>query len=132
MNPGATTRPLASIVLSAVPLTSPTAAILPSAIAIDPWRGGPPRPSMIWAFVIRRPTLGAVAFGDVAEQADTTIATAAIVALRRPAGGAMLRLAIARDARCWPAQPASPKWRCSGSRMDAFLHDEHTPDLQTV
>jgi hypothetical protein len=63
MKPGATVRPLASIVLPAVPLTSPTAAILPFAIAIDPLRGAPPLPSTICAFVISSSYDGAVAFG---------------------------------------------------------------------
>ena len=68
MKPGATVRPFASMVCAAVPLTSPTAAILPLAIAIDPLRGAPPVPSTICALVIRTSYDGAVLGGVSSRQ----------------------------------------------------------------
>ena len=62
MKPGATVRPLASMVRVAVPVTSPTAAIFPPLIAIDPLRGAPPLPSTIRALVISTSNDGAAAW----------------------------------------------------------------------
>ena len=45
--PGVTDRPSASISSAPLPVTAPTASILPSLIATSPMKGVPPLPSMI-------------------------------------------------------------------------------------
>src|SRR5262245_20474521 len=54
MNPGATTRPCASIVRVAGPATRPTAAMRPSRTPTEPDADGPPVPSTMRALVMRR------------------------------------------------------------------------------
>ena len=84
MKPGDTVRPFASMVRVAVPVMSPTAAIFPPVIAIDPLRGAPPLPSTICALVIRRSNDRALARGGVVEHALSAIASAPTYAPRRP------------------------------------------------
>src|SRR4249920_599263 len=47
MNPGATTRPVASSTRCASPARPPTATTLPPTIEMSPWRPGSPEPSTI-------------------------------------------------------------------------------------
>src|SRR5215472_3431125 len=54
MNPGATTRPSASIVRRAGPLNLPSSTILPSLIPTSPWKEGIPEPSTMRPFLISR------------------------------------------------------------------------------
>src|SRR5437016_14614257 len=72
MNPGATARPSASIVLLAGPLNLPISAILPFLTPTSPRKAGIPEPSTTRPFLISRSYAIAILLGAVISTASVT------------------------------------------------------------